>query len=118
MYRRPSSFCTCTYLACANHVYYTVMSDCHHHVFDALQREIHVCRLISIEMRLILLERGVIPPSLDRLCNTKNWIKIVIGHLRNKDFETFRSQRFLRRKPPKKYVKTALKMSLLFEAGD
>ena len=63
------------------------MSQCHHHVFNALQREI--CSKIPIEVRPILLERGVIPPSLDRLCSTKDWIKIVIGYLRNKDFETF-----------------------------
>ena len=63
------------------------MSQCHHHVINALQRVI--CSNIPNEVRPILLERGVIPPSLDRLCNTKDWIKIVIGYLRDKDFETF-----------------------------
>ena len=74
-------------LGVRNYVYYTVMSDCLHYVFDALQREI--CRLIPIEMRPILLKRGVIPPSLDRLCNKTNWIKVVVGYLQDKDFDTF-----------------------------
>ena len=66
----------------------TSMSQCHHHVFNALQREIY--RSIPFEvLRPILLERGVIPPSLDRQCSTRNGIKIVVGYLRNQDFETF-----------------------------
>ena len=36
-----------------------------------------------------MLERGVIPHSLDRQCDTKNGMKIVVGYLRNQDFETF-----------------------------
>ena len=64
------------------------MSQCHHHVFNVLQREIY--RAIPFEgLRPILLELGVIPHSLDKECNTKNGMKIVVGYLRNQDFETF-----------------------------
>ena len=37
----------------------------------------------------LLLERGVIPPSVDEHCNTRDGIQKVVGYLRNKDFETF-----------------------------
>ena len=63
------------------------MSQCHHHVFNALQRQ--MCCFIPFEvLRPILLKRGVIPaPYLDS--HTKNGVKIVVGYLRNQDFETF-----------------------------
>ena len=64
-----------------------LMSQCHHHVFNALQREIS--KIPFEALRPILLERGVIPPTLDRQCNTKDGMKIVVGYIRNQDFETF-----------------------------
>ena len=64
------------------------MSQPHHHVFNALQREIY--RSVPFEvLRPILLQQGVVPPFIDKSCDTKNGIKIVVGYLRNEGFDKF-----------------------------
>ena len=66
------------------------MSAPHHHVFNAMQREIY--RSIMVEPLLpVLKDRGVISPKEDKLFRekSKNNIKILVGILRNQTFETF-----------------------------
>ena len=66
------------------------MSAPHHHVFNAMQREIY--RSVMVEPLLpVLKDRGVISPEKNKLFkeNSKNNIKILVGILRNQSFETF-----------------------------
>ena len=64
------------------------MSQPHHHVFNALQREIF--RSVPFEvLRPILLQNGVIPPSIDQSCDKGNGMRIVVGYLRNEGFDKF-----------------------------
>ena len=64
------------------------MSQPHHHVFNALQREI--CRSVPFEVvRPILLQQGVVPPSIDISCDKRNGTKLVVGYLRNEGFDKF-----------------------------
>ena len=68
------------------------MSAPHHHVFNAMQREIY--HSIVVEPLLpVLKDRGVISPEQDKLFRekSKNNIKILVGILRNQSFETFLS---------------------------
>ena len=64
------------------------MSQPHHHVFNALQREIY--RGVPIEQLLpILLSKGVVKQESAHLYSSKNGIKVLVGYLRKKDFGTF-----------------------------
>ena len=64
------------------------MSQPHHHVFNALQSEIY--RSVPFEvLRPILLQEGVVPPSIDQSCDKENGMRIVVGYLRNKGYEKF-----------------------------
>ena len=68
------------------------MSAPHHHVFNAMQREIY--HKLEVDPLLpILKERGVISSEQDKLFkkDSKNNIKILVGILRNQSFETFLS---------------------------
>ena len=68
------------------------MSAPHHHVFNAMQREIY--HKVEVEPLLpILKDRGVISPEQNKLFKQKSRknIKILVGILRNQTFETFLS---------------------------
>ena len=68
------------------------MSAPHHHVFNAMQREIY--HKVEVDPLLpILKDRGVISPEQNKLFKekSKNNIKILVGILRNQTFETFLS---------------------------
>ena len=66
------------------------MSRPHHHVYNALQREIY--RSVPAEQLLpILLDKGVIQQDIASQIRRSPsiGIKILLGHLRNQDFKTF-----------------------------
>ena len=66
------------------------MSAPHHHVFNAMQREIY--HKLEVDPLLpILKERGVISSEQDKLFKkeSKKNIKILVGILRNQSFEAF-----------------------------
>ena len=64
------------------------MSEPHHYVFNALETVIYRSAPFEV-LRPILLLQGVIPPFIDKSCDTNNGIKIVVGYLRNKGFDKF-----------------------------
>lgn len=65
------------------------MSEPHHHVYNALQREIY--RSVPAEQLLpMLLDKGVVQQKLaDQIRMSPFGTKILVGYLRNQDFETF-----------------------------
>ena len=66
------------------------MSEPHHHVFNAMQREIY--RSVKVDPLLpVLQNKGVISPEQAKMFHSKSNIKILVGILRNQSFETFLS---------------------------
>ena len=63
------------------------MSQPHHHVFNAIQRQINTGVPVK-EVLHLLLEKRVIKPELKDTVE-KGGMKIVTGYLRNQDFDTF-----------------------------